>query len=148
MPTLSESRETFRQAVHRWTPHEVPQFTLILDDFIAWSSSQAALEHADHDYDQGVVSFRESSGRIFWSAYPKGENKHGAKFEILPGSADRLTNEAREQTLAVLKELSNEPISMDTTLRIRFAAMRSTARRDRIKKLLETLMVQLATTTS
>jgi hypothetical protein len=143
MPTLAESRDAFVRDVGRFTPREKLQFTSILDDFITWSATKNELEHADHDYKQGVVSFRITPELIFWSAYPKAEDNHGAKFEILPGSASRLSSDAREHALKVLKGLTDEPISMETTLRIRFAALRSNERRERVKSLLETLIIRL-----
>lgn len=141
MPNLTQSREAFRQGVRRSTPREEQQFLSILDDFIAWSESRNGLKHADHDYEQGVVSFRESSGLILWSAYPK--DKDGAKLEILPGSADKLTEETHRLALEILKGMTEAPLSVDTTLRIRFAALRSSAKRVAVKSLFEALITDL-----
>jgi hypothetical protein len=144
MPTLENSRQDFLSEVSSYVhSDEHARFARALDDFIAWSETRPeAVAFADHEYDQNVVSFRETANNyVLWSAYPKIDG--GAKFEILPGAADALDPTVRENALSILRSLTREPLSDATTLRLPFAALKKQRSRDRVKELLVHLIADL-----
>ncbi|HEV2644528.1 MAG TPA: hypothetical protein VGT98_17580 [Candidatus Elarobacter sp.] len=145
MPNLEDSRAKFLRKIVSYTHRDDrPRFEAILDDFIAWSTARGGtVEYVDKEHRQGAVSFRESGrGYVLWSAYPRSDD--GAKLEILPGAADKISPERRAEALSVLKALTREPIEEDTTLRVSFHALKSQDRRDRVQAVLGELVADLA----
>lgn len=149
MPSLEDSRRWFLERVRSYShPTEREHFAAVLDDFIAWSEARAPHVSFVHDkqYEQKVVSFREHGGNyILWSAYPRLD---GAKLEILPGAPDGIAADTRERAIRLLRKLSSEPISDETTLRVPFRALKSPDRRAKVKVLLDEIVTELSDASS
>jgi hypothetical protein len=95
--------------------------------------------------DQHTVAYGTvADGEVFWRAFPRNE-PGGAKLEIMARSR-KLPDAVRAHAVEVLQSLSSEPISNETALRIRFQALKSPAKRETVKALLEHLL-QVAYTT-
>jgi hypothetical protein len=143
MPTLEESRTGFLKGIRAYTrSSERPVFEAILDDFIAWSDARPErLAHAERHYKQHVVSFLDKKSHfIVWSAYPRADD--GAKLEIFPG-VDTLGDEARSHAVEVLGGVCRDPISEEATLRVPFPALRSDGSRERVKALIDELLLAI-----
>jgi hypothetical protein len=145
VPTIDESRRAFLDRLKRYARgSEYAYFEVALDDFIRWSANQVPeLVHFDKEYKQNVVSFQFVPREIvFWSAYP--QEKGGAKLEIMPRSADTLSESVRRDALQTLRSISTEDISESTTLRISFTALKAERRRMIVKELLSRVLASLA----
>lgn len=144
MPTLKESREAFLANMCKLSGvSERPQFQAILDDFIGWSVARPdVLSYHDKDHRQNLVSFRlTDSAQVIWTAYPK--MNAGAKLSVLPGGNGRLPEELLAEIVAKLQGVTTEPVRGDKKLDIPFRALKSPARRQVVKEVIDTILLEV-----
>lgn len=118
---------------------ERERYATVIDDFIGWSLKHpGAVTHAA-DYEQDAVAFtRTSDGVVLWSAYPR--RYDGAKFEVLPGKASSLTAEMRQEVLAVMQPLSEDPEVAKPKIVAPFLKLKRAETRQRVMVLLDRLL--------
>jgi hypothetical protein len=139
--TLQEHRTAFLEQVNRYLPHheECKRFAQVLDHFIAWSRTRGDVAPVEIDYNEHAVSFMRTSDRaVLWTASPiRGD---GARFEVLPRMRRALNEEQLKDAREVFTSLNIELAEDDSILRVRFAALKAPATRERVTALLERLL--------
>jgi len=138
--TLQEHRTAFLDQVNRYVTHheECKRFAQVLDYFIAWSHARGDVVPLEADYNEHAVSFMRTSDRaVLWTASPiRGD---GARFEVLPRMRRALSEEQLRDAKEVFTSLNIEA-SEDSILRVRFAALKAPATRERVTALMERLL--------
>ncbi len=139
--SLHEHRTAFLEQVNRYLPHqeECKRFAQVLDHFIAGSRARADVVPLEVDYNEHAVSFIRTSDRaVLWTASPiRGD---GARFEVLPRMRRALSEEQLRDAREVFSSLNIELAADDALLRVRFAALKAPATRERVTALMDRLL--------
>jgi hypothetical protein len=139
--TLQEHRTAFLEQVNRYLPHheECKRFAQVLDHFIAWSRARGDVAPLEIEYNEHAVSFVRTSDRaVLWTASPI--RSDGARFEVLPRMRRALNEEQLRDAKEVFTSLNFEQADDDSILRVRFAALKAPATRERVTQLMERLL--------
>jgi len=138
---LKQCRDDFCAKMTQFVAHdgERERYATVIDDFIGWSLKHpGSVAHAA-EYEQDAVAFtRTSDGLVLWSAYPR--RYDGARFELLPGKASSLSAELRQEVLAVMQPLSEEPELTKSKIVAPFLKLKRAETRQKVMVLLDRLL--------
>ncbi len=143
---LKQRRTLFLEDMRAKTKSSlVSQFEQVLDDFIEWSTARPRLRISGKMYQQAVVTFqRVSDNAVFWSAYPQANSR--TKLAILPHSERAMAQRVKSKVRAVLEEITPGTAKNRGVFQVRFRDLVDSEPRQRLKQLLEELLVDYTRT--
>jgi hypothetical protein len=143
---LEARKASFKEAVSSFImlDSERDRMIKVMQDFVNWSASMPKVFSLDDgEVDPSVVSFRhKQSGLVAWSASPK--RAGGARLEIFAKSRKAFPEGMWDAVHEKAQGISSEPMAATGALRIPFAALKNSERRQKAKELILELVEGLA----